>query len=115
MAQKISAYLTKAFPRQHKRLAILVPVAAIVIALNVFMDLRPAPSVRGQRDAQSDVAQGKYKELGLDLGDAPELPEYARLLQERSRIKLEVVGDCYVSPEQVAYLGAYNRRFLPCL
>jgi len=81
MAQKISAYL-KAFLRQHTALEILVPVLAIVIVLNVLMDhgvnvfkdFRPAPSVRGQRDAQSDVAQGKYKSLGLDLGDAPELP-----------------------------------------
>ena len=92
---------------------ILLTIAAIVVGLNIFMDIRPAPSVRGQRDAISDVAHGKYEELGLDLGDAPELSEYARLLQERYQVKFKIVGNCYVSNEEAAYLDAYNAVSVP--
>jgi len=113
LKQATTVYVMKTFVRQHKGLAILVPIAAVVVAWNIFMDLRPGASVRGHRDAISDVAHGRYKELGLDLGDAPELPEYARLLQGRYQIKFKIVGDCYVSFEDVAYMDAYNDVSIP--
>ena len=92
------------FVSRHRKPAAL---AAAAVALVLFFALRPEPSIRGERDARSDIARGHYVQLGYGLA-TPWTPEYVRLLRERYGVEYRTVAGCVVSESELLYFHAYN-------
>jgi len=79
----------------------------IVVSVVLWLVLRPEPSVRGQRDAHSDIARGHYRQLNYGY-PMPWTPEYTHLLRERYGIEVRTVAFCTPSESEVEYFRAYN-------
>src|SRR6476619_4095775 len=94
------------FFSRHKTLAL---VTAAFGGLILFSWLWFATaSVRGEIDAQRDIAQDHYVVLGYGL-PSPWRQEYIRLLRERYGIRFRTVALCIVSEDVKAYADNYNK------
>lgn len=62
---------------------------------------------RGEHDARTDIAHGKYELLGYGLV-APGHSEYAHLLTARYGITFRAVAGCIVTADLIAYVNSYN-------
>jgi hypothetical protein len=91
----------------HKRTVLSVAVLTCLVLASLVWSA--SASLRGTLVARLDIAQGHYQELGFGL-PVPWRDDYARLLQNRYGIQFRAVAGCVVSPEEVAYVEAYNRE-----
>jgi phosphoglycerate-specific signal transduction histidine kinase len=95
----------RAFLRNHKKLASVIGLIALLFAALLAWSLS-APT-RGRLTARFDSKRGHYIFLTFGL-EPPERREIARLLQERYGVKLRTVAGDIVSEDLVSYVRSYN-------
>ncbi len=91
------------------QLSTIVPLLVITVILLCSWPClsQMAGRTRGEQDARTDVAHGKYELLGYGL-IAPGHSEYAHLLTERYGITFRAVAGCVVTADLIAYVNGYN-------
>jgi len=95
----------KTFLRNHQRLAAVVGLAAMLLAMVGAWSA--AARVRGRMAARSDLRRGHCRILTYGLPPSW-LPEYARLLKERYGVELHPVAGCIVSRTLASYVDSYD-------
>jgi hypothetical protein len=99
----------KAFLRDHKKLAAVIGLAALLLALLQTWSL--SSSARGRFAAHLYLRRGHYIFLTFGL-EPPERRVIARLLRERYGIELRTVAGDIVSKDLVSYVSGYNEVML---
>ncbi len=95
----------RAFLREHKKLASVIGLAALLLA--IFQTWSLSSSARGRFAANLDLRRGHYIFLTFGL-EPPERHAIARLLGERYGIELRPVAGDIVSKDLVSFVSSYN-------
>src|SRR3954452_713817 len=93
------------FVRKH--IMLTASIAALVTLILCSALWSATASARGEMVARYDISRGHYEVQGYGLPD-PWRPEYARLLQERYRVKFRTVALCIASRTLVTYVDSYD-------